>query len=115
PDLGGSPVVADDRGAVKDEIDLPPPVEIVLPGPSGHMEPCNNNQWKLRAIQIDWSEMFVEFAKQTRCKPLPASDMIVTTFLAWLDIARRSTEMLGCLAAIAKMHKLKGFHDPTKN
>ncbi|CAG8828438.1 18200_t:CDS:2, partial [Gigaspora margarita] len=42
-------------------------------------------------------------------------DTIVTTFLAWLDMAGRSMEMLGCLAAIARMHKLKGFHNPTKN
>ncbi|RIB29602.1 hypothetical protein C2G38_2027605 [Gigaspora rosea] len=42
-------------GAVREEIELPPPKEIILPGPSGFPEPCNNSQWRLRAIRIDWS------------------------------------------------------------
>lgn len=41
--------------ATREEIDLPPPNEIILPGPSGCLELCNNNQWRLRAIRIDWS------------------------------------------------------------
>lgn len=35
----------------REEVDLPPPIEIIQPGPSDYnMEPCNNSHWKLRAI-----------------------------------------------------------------
>ncbi|CAG8813785.1 46195_t:CDS:2 [Gigaspora margarita] len=43
-------------GAQRKEMDLPPPKKIIQPGLSGCLEPCNNEKWGLKAIQIDWSK-----------------------------------------------------------
>ncbi|CAG8618297.1 42585_t:CDS:2 [Gigaspora margarita] len=75
-------------GAVREEVDLPPSKDIILADPSGRLEPCNNDQWKLRAVynkrlEKAW-KVFLEFTARTNSSSLPATSSTVLAFVAWM-------------------------------
>ncbi|CAG8477793.1 9147_t:CDS:2, partial [Cetraspora pellucida] len=66
----------------------------------------NSNAYRRKLDKV-WG-LFVSFAELINHESCPASDLTIAVFLAWLKMSGQSVEIQNCLAAISRVHKLKG-------
>ncbi|CAG8506026.1 7452_t:CDS:1, partial [Dentiscutata erythropus] len=58
--------------------------------------------------------MFENFASWGGYRPYPASRELLAAFLAWLEMTGKLSDVMICLAAVAREHKMKDLEDLTK-